>query len=144
MKANANQLARTFSGKPAPVYLISGDEPLLVDEAADAVRGAARAHGYADRHVFFIERHFDWDQLRQAIQSLSLFAERRLFELRMPSGKPDKGAALLLDLATRPVPDVLCLIITGKLDKKAGEAPWVRAVEKNGVWVPIWPVETAA
>lgn len=123
---------------------MSGDDPLLVGEAADGIRIAARAAGYADRTVYFIDRAFDWDELRQATQSLSLFAERRLFELRMPSGKPDKGAGSLIDIATRPPPDLLCLIVTDKLDKKTGEAAWVRAVEKHGVWVPIWPIETAA
>ena len=126
------------------MYLVSGDEPLLVGEAADAIRAAARAAGYADRSVFFIDRSFAWDELRHATQSMSLFAERRLFELRMPSGKPDKGAQQLAELAERPPPDVVCLVVTDKLDKKAGEAPWVRTVEKQGVWVPIWPVETAA
>ncbi|MDP8986418.1 MAG: DNA polymerase III subunit delta [Pseudomonadota bacterium] len=128
----------------AGLYLVSGDEPLLVGEAADAIRAAARAAGYAERNVFFIDRTFAWDDLKQATQSLSLFAERRLFELRMPSGKPDKGAAVLLDIATRPPPDTVCLAITGKLDKKASDAPWVRAFEKHGVWVPIWPVDVAA
>jgi len=128
----------------AATYLVSGDEPLLVGEAADAVRAAARAAGYADRTVFFIDRSFAWDELRHASQSLSLFSERRLLELRMPSGKPDKGAQQLADLAAQPPPDVVCLVVTGKLDKKASEAPWVRAVEKHGIWVPIWPVETAA
>ncbi len=62
----------------------------------------------------------------------------------MPSGKPDKGAQQLAALASQPPPDVVCLIVTDKLDKKASDAPWVKAVEKHGVWVPIWPVETAA
>ena len=126
------------------MYLVSGDEPLLVGEAADAIRGAARQAGYADRSVFFVDRSFSWDDLRQASQSLSLFAERRLFELRMPSGKPDKGAQQLIDLAARPPPDLICLVICNRIDKKAGEAPWVRAFEKHGVWVPVWPVETEA
>jgi len=132
----ARDLART--------YLVSGDEPLLVGEAADAIRAAARASGYADRTVFFIDRSFAWDDLRHATQALSLFAERRLFELRMPSGKPDKGAALLLDIATQPPPDVVTLIITDKLDRKASEAPWVRALERHGVWIPVWPVDAAS
>jgi len=126
------------------MYLVSGDEPLLVGEAADAIRAAARAAGYADRTVFFIDRGFAWDELRHASQSMSLFAERRLFELRMPSGKPDKGAQQLAELAERPPPDVVCLVVADKLDKKASEAPWVRAVEKHGIWVPVWPVGTAA
>jgi DNA polymerase III subunit delta len=128
----------------AGIYLVSGEEPLLIGEAADAIRAAARAAGYADRRIFFIDRSFAWDELKHASQSLSLFAERRLFELRMPSAKPDKGAQLLADMAALPPPDVVCLIVTGKLDKKAGEAPWVRAVEKHGIWVPIRPVPAAA
>ena len=144
MRLSADQLPASLAKSLAGMYLVSGDEPLLVGEAADAIRAAARAAGYADRTVFFIDRSFAWDELRHASQALSLFAERRLFELRMPSGKPDKGAQQLAELAAQPPPDVLCLIVTDKLDKKSSDAPWVRAVEKHGVWVPIWPVETAA
>ncbi len=144
MRLNADQLKQVLGKGMSGVYLVSGDEPLLVDEAADAIRAAARAAGYADRSVFFIDKSFAWDDLRQASQSLSLFADRRLFELRMPSGKPDKGAAMLLDIATRPPPDMVCLVITKKLDKKTSDTPWVRAFEKHGVWLPIWPVESAA
>jgi DNA polymerase III subunit delta len=144
MRLKSEQLAAALTRGLAPVYLVSGDEPLLVGEAADAIRAAARQAGYADRQVFFIDRSFSWDGLRTASQSLSLFCERRLFELRMPGGKPDKGSAQLTQWAESPPPDVVCLILTDKLDKKSGEAPWVRAVEKSGVWLPIWPVETAA
>lgn len=144
MRVNSDQLPAALARGLAGVYLVSGDEPLLVGEAADAIRAAARAAGYADRSVFFIDRGFAWDELRHASQSMSLFAERRLFELRIPNGKPDKGAQQLAELAAQPPPDVLCLIVTDKLDKKAGDAPWVKAVEKHGVWVPVWPVETAA
>jgi DNA polymerase-3 subunit delta len=126
------------------MYLVSGDEPLLVGEAADAIRAAARAAGFAERTVFFVDRAFSWDELRHASLSLSLFAERRLFELRMPGGKPDKGASLLAELAATPPPEVVCLVVTDKLDKKASDAPWVKAIEKHGVWVPVWPVETGA
>jgi DNA polymerase-3 subunit delta len=144
MRLNSDQLNQALGKGMAGVYLVSGDEPLLVGEAADAIRAAARAAGYADRSVFFVDRSFAWDELRQATRSLSLFADRRLFELRMPSGKPDKGAATLLDIVTHPPPDVVCLILTDKLDKKTSETPWVRAVEQRGVWIPIWPVDTAA
>ena len=144
MRLNSDQLPAALARGLAHTYLVSGDEPLLVGEAADAIRASARASGYADRTLFSIDRGFAWDELQHATQALSLFAERRLFELRMPSGKPDKGAAQLLDLATQPLPDVLCLIITDKLDKKASEAPWVRAVERHGAWIPIWPVGAAA
>ena len=123
---------------------MSGDEPLLVGEAADAIRAAARTVGYADRQVFFIDRSFSWDELRLASHSLSLFAEKRLFELRMPNGKPDKGGALLAELAAQPTPDLIYLVITDKLDKKAIDSPWVQAVEKHGAWISIMPVDTAA
>jgi DNA polymerase-3 subunit delta len=116
---------------------------LLIEEAADAIRAAARAAGYTERNVFFVERGFAWDELTHATQSLSLFAQRRLVELRMPSGKPDKGAAQLAQLAADPPPDVLCLVIAGKLDKKASDAAWVQAFASHGAWVTIWPVSAA-
>jgi DNA polymerase-3 subunit delta len=94
--------------------------------------------------VFFIDRSFSWDELRMATQSLSLFAERRLFELRMPSGKPDKGAALLAQLAAQPASDLCYLVLTDKLDRKISDAAWVQAIEKHGAWVPIQPVDAAA
>ena len=144
MRIRAEQLPPALARGLTGIYLVSGDEPLLVGEAADAIRAAARAAGYADRQVFFIDRSFNWDELRLASQSLSLFAERRLFELRMPSGKPDKGAALLADLAAQSAPDLIFLIITDKLDRKVSDAPWVQAIEKHGAWVPIFPVEAAA
>src|ERR1700733_8231867 len=120
LRVSAEQLPAALARSLAGIYLVSGDEPLLVGEAAAAIRAAARAAGYADRTVFFIDRSFAWDELRHASRSLSLFAEKRLFELRMPSGKPVKGAEQLAELAEEPAPDVLCLIITDKLDKKTG------------------------
>ena len=142
MRLKPEQLPAALQRGLATVYLISGDEPLLAGEAADSIRAAARAAGHADRTVFFVDRSFAWDDFRQATHSLSLFAERRLFELRMPSAKPDKER--LLELVQKPPPDAICLITCGRLDKKAADAPWVRAIEKNGVWVAVWPVETGA
>jgi len=144
LRVTPEQLPTVLSRGLASIYLVSGDEPLLADEAGGAIRQAARAAGFLDRRVFFIERGFSWEELDHAAQSLSLFAERRLFELRMPSGKPDKGAASLEQLAVRPPPDVISLIVTGKLDKKTADAAWVRAIEKQGVWIPVWPVDAAA
>jgi DNA polymerase-3 subunit delta len=138
------QLPAALARGLARWYLVAGDEPLLVNEAADAVRAAARRGGFTEREVFFIERGFEWEALERSLMSPSLFAEQRLIELRLPSGKPDKGAALLAALAERSPPDVLGLVITGKLDRKASEAPWVRALERFGCFVPVWPVERAA
>jgi DNA polymerase-3 subunit delta len=144
MRLRAEQLPAALARGMAGIYLISGDEPLLSGEAADAIRAAARAAGYADRQVFFVDRSFSWDELRQASHSLSLFADKRLFELRMPSGKPDKGAALLADLAATPTSDLIYLVITDKLDKKASDAAWVQAVEKHGAWIQVYPVDSAS
>lgn len=144
MRLDTDQLPATLARGLAPIYLISGDEPLMAGEAADAVRAAARRAGFTERIVFSIDRSFAWDELRQAAQEMSLFAERRLFELRMPSGKPDKGAALLAQLAAAPPPDVLSLVVTGKLDAKTSDSAWVRAIERAGVWVRVWPVARAA
>ena len=144
MRLSADQLPGTLTRSLKHVYLVSGDEPLTVGECADAIRAAAKAAGYAERSVFFIERGFSWDELRHSTQALSLFADRRLFELRMPSGKPDKGAQVLLDIAAVPPPDTLTLIVTDKLDRKTSEAPWVRAVEKHGAWIQVWPVPADA
>jgi DNA polymerase III subunit delta len=144
LRLRPEQLPAALARGLAGIYLVSGDEPLLVGEAADAIRAAARTAGAADRQVFFVDRSFNWDELRLASRSLSLFAERRLFELRMPNGKPDKGAALLADLATQTAPDLTYLIITDKLDRKAGDTSWVQAIEKHGAWVQIHPVDAAA
>ena len=143
MRVNLDQLSAALQRGLAAAYLISGDEYLLVGEAVDAIRAAARAQGYADRRVFFIERGFAWDDLRSESQALSLFAERRLFELRMPTGKPDKGAAILAALAENPPPDVITLVVTGKLDKKGSDAPWAQAFASRGVWVPVHNVGSA-
>jgi DNA polymerase III subunit delta len=140
---NSDQLPAALQRGLASAYLVSGEEFLLVSEAADAIRAAARANGVADRKVFFVERSFSWDQLRSEAQSLSLFAERRLFEIRLPTGKPDKGAALLAELVTDPPPDVVTLVLTEKLDRKSGDAAWVQAFAQHGVWVPVRSVGEA-
>ncbi len=144
MRLGLDQLPAAIGRGLVAAYLVSGDEPLLVGEAADRIREAARAAGYSDRRVFFIDRSFDWDELRHESRAMSLFSDRRVFDMRLPSGKAEAGAALLEELASTQVPDVIFLMVTGKLDKKVAESNWVRAFERHGVWIPVWPVETAA
>lgn len=128
----AAQLARGL----APVYLLSGDEPLLVEEAADAVRASARAAGFTERIVHFIERGSSWPDVLAGADNLSLFATRRLVELRLPTGKPGAaGSAAIVRLIERRDPDMLLLILTGRLDRDAQGASWVRAVEAHGASV---------
>jgi DNA polymerase-3 subunit delta len=129
-------------GKLAPIYVLAGDEPLQVGEAADAVRAAARKQGYASREVFFAERGFDWQGLAAAGDSMSLFAEQRILELRLPTGKPgDVGAKALTALAQRPPEDTILLIVSGRIEKSP---KWKTALEKAGVLVEFWPVEVHA
>lgn len=140
MRLNVEQLDSALARGLAAAYLVSGDEPLLVGEAADAIRAAVRAAGFTDRRVFDVDRTFDWDDLREELRSPSLFADRRILELRIPSGKPDKGAALIAEVVARPPPDSVLLLVTGKLDRKTTGAAWVRGVAERGVWVTAWPV----
>jgi len=142
MQINGDQLARQLERGLAPCYLVSGDEPLQVEECGSAIRRRAEAGGCSERSVFTVEPGFDWDGLRTATQSLSLFAERRLIELRLPTGRPgESGAALLNELATNVSADIALLVITGKLDKAQRESSWVQAVEAAGTHVVVWPLD---
>ncbi len=141
MKLTFDSLARQLERQLLPVYLISGDEPLLAGEAADAVRARARALGFTERDVHFLDRGVDWDAVRAAVGTLSLFAARRLIELRLPSGKPGvAGGRALTGIIQSIGDDVLLLIVTGRLDRDAQGADWVRAVEARGAWLAVWPI----
>ncbi len=144
MQVKAENLASALKKNLAPIYLIYGDELLLVQEAADAVRAAARAQEFSEREVFNVDRDFDWQKLTESSNNLSLFAERRILEIRMPTGKPgDAGGKALRAYAARPAEDTLLLIISGKLDAQQRKSKWVTDLEAAGVGVPIWPVDTA-
>jgi DNA polymerase-3 subunit delta len=126
-----------------PAYLISGDEPLLTGEAADAVRAKARASGFTEREVHFFDRGADWDVVRTSVSSMSLFAERRIVEVRLPTGKPGvTGARVLIDVIKSLGPDTLLLVLTGRLDRDAQNAEWVKALESKGGWLVVWPIPT--
>jgi DNA polymerase III subunit delta len=123
-----------------PVYLIAGEEPLLLLEAADALRRRARALGYSERDVLDVESGFDWNDLARAGASMSLFASRRIIELRLPTGKAGtEGSTAITEYCDSAPPDVV-LIIHAMQWSKAHEAKWVQSVEKAGVFVQIKPV----
>ncbi len=141
MKLSPDSLPRHLERQLLPVYLVSGDEPLLATEAADAIRGRARALGFTEREVHALDRGADWDSVRSAAGTLSLFAARRIVELRLPTGKPGvTGGRVLAGLAESAAADTLILILTGRLDREAQSAEWVRAVEAHGAWVQVWPI----
>lgn len=139
-----DQLGAHLKKPLAPVYFIHGDETLLVNECADAVRATARSQGYTEREVFAVEPGFDWNALLAAGDSLSLFAERRILELRIPGGKPGKeGTRVLREYAGRVPEDTLLLIVSGKLEPAARRSKWVQALDSAGVSLAVWPVEVA-
>lgn len=142
MKLTPDSLAPHLEQRLLPAYLVSGDEPLLTGEAADAIRAKARAAGFSEREVHFLDRGSDWDDVRASAGNLSLFGSRRLLELRLPTGRAGvAGNNALLALLERADPDTLLLILTPRLDRDAQAAQWVRAVESHGGWVQVWPVE---
>jgi DNA polymerase-3 subunit delta len=128
----------------AGLYVVYGDEHLLAQEACDRIRAAARAGGFTDRTVFTVERGFDWSSLLGASQSMSLFGDRQLVELRIPTGKPGKeGADALKTLAAAANPDVLTLVTLPRLDAATQKAAWFTALAEAGVALKIDPVERA-
>ena len=125
-----------------PVYLIAGEEHLLVLEAADALRARARALGFNEREVLDAETHFDWDALARAGASMSLFASRRLIDMRLPTGKPGKeGSDAIVEYCENPPPDTVLMIVANQWSKQQQAGAWVNAIERVGVVVPVWPLK---
>jgi DNA polymerase-3 subunit delta len=124
-------------------YLVTGFEPLLIAEACDAVRAAARAQGYADREVHFLERGFDWNALLADAANLSLFASRRLIELKIGPTPDAEAQKALAGLAARPPEDTV-LLVSGELERKTLTTQWVKAFDEHGVLVVAQAVERPA
>ena len=135
MQIRAEQLDLHLGKGLKPVYTVHGDEPLLAQEAADAIRAAARAAGYSERKVFTVSgAHFDWSGVLGAAQAMNLFAERQLIEIRIPSGKPGKDGSEALQRYCERVPeDVLTLVQLPKLDFQQQKAAWFSALDGAGI-----------
>jgi DNA polymerase-3 subunit delta len=138
---NPAQLDAALQRGLAPAYLIAGEEPLLLQEALDAVRAAARTKGYAEREVFDAERGFDWNRLLEACNSPSLFAPLRIVEVRLNTAPDAAGGAALCELARRPPPDVLLIVAAGKLESRARNAAWFAALDGAGASLYVWPLK---
>ena len=132
---------RLEEGTLAPVYLVHGSEPLQIEESLDAIRTAARARGHDERIVLHVDPGFDWSVLRQFRDSRSLFAEKRLLDLRLERPRPERdGAQALLHYAERPNPDCVLLLSAGGLDWREQRARWYQALDAAGAVVQTWPV----
>ncbi len=142
------QLAAQLQKGLRSLYVLHGDEPLMVQEAADAIRATARAQGYTERSVHTVAgAHFDWSEVLAAGGSLSLFADKQILEVRVPSGKPGKeGSVALQQLATAAQGNdsTLTLVLLPRLDAATRKGAWFGALENSGISIQIDPVERNA
>ena len=142
MQLRAEALDAHLTKPLAPLYVIASDEHLLALEAADKIRHAARAQGVSEREVLQVDRSFKWGELNAANQSQSLFGDRKLIELRIPTGKPGKdGGQALQNYAGNPNPDNVTLITLPKLDWATAKAAWVGSLQQAGVYIEIAQIE---
>lgn len=146
MQLALDQLGAHLAKGLRTLYTLHGDEPLQLQEAADAIRAAARQAGYTERSVHTVQgAHFDWSSLLAAGSALSLFADKQIVDIRIPSGKPGgkEGAAALAQLAAQAAssPDTLTLIQLPRLDAASKKTAWFSALDTHGVHIPIHPVE---
>jgi len=143
MRIYPEQLAAQLKRQLLPVYLVSGDEPLLSQECCDLIRREARAQGCAVREV--VEAgvaNFDWRDILHNATSMSLFAERKLVELRLPSGKPGaEGSKALCEFLELCSGDDVLLMVSGKIDKQSTNSKWYKALDKAGATIQVWPVD---
>ncbi len=148
MQLAAAQLQAHLQKGLKSLYTLHGDEPLLVQEAADAIRAAARTQGYTERTVHTVAgAHFDWSEVLAAGGSLSLFAERQIVEIRIPSGKPGKEGSPALQQLAESAQDndsTLTLVLLPRLDKMTRNGAWFSALDSYGVTIQLDPVERSA
>lgn len=141
MQLKQRDLEGHLRGAPASVYLVTGDDTLLVDEAADAIRTAVMASGVTERERHHVEAGFDWNALFSDSQAMSLFGDRKLVEVHMARAAPgDAGSKTLVALAEGMGEDHL-LVVAPRLERAQNRSAWVKALDKAGVHVPIWPID---
>ena len=141
MRVRPEQLERHLGRSLVSVYVVHGDEPLQREESLDAIRAAVRTAGFAERIVLHAESGFDWGELQTHAASLSLFAERRLIDLRLPSGSPGRdGGPVLAQYAASPPPDMVLVLSCRRLDRRSTTTKWFKALEGAGDVVEVFPV----
>ncbi len=141
MNVRPDQLPALIEKKNYPVYMVSGDEPLQQMESLDVIRSFLRKNDFIEREILDVDAQFDWQRLSDEAANMSLFATRRIVELRLPSAKPGKqGSQALKDYLARPAEDIVLIINAGKVDGSAKKSAWFKAVEQTGLVVQCWPV----
>ena len=148
MRLTASQLSSHLAKGLAPLYLVAGEEPLLIAESLDAIRAAARKAGHSEREVLDADKGFNWQRVMDSCASMSLFASRRLVEVNLPSGAPGvEGSKVLQQLAAKPPQDVLLILICGAIDWRSRQGSWYSAWEQAGgalYFEPLKPAEQGA
>jgi DNA polymerase III subunit delta len=141
MNVRPDQLQSVIAKNMYPVYMVSGDEPLQQMESLDLIRSFLRQSDYSEREILDVDAQFDWQRLMDEAANMSLFATRRIVELRLPSAKPGKqGSQVLKDYLSRPPEDTVLIINAGKIDGNSKKSAWYKAVDQNGLVVQCWPV----
>jgi len=141
MNIRPDQLQENIKKAVYPVYLVSGDEPLQQMESLDVIRSFLREQEYAEREILDVDAQFDWYRLMEEAANMSLFASRRIVELRLPSAKPGRqGSQIIKEYLSRPPEDIVLIINAGKVDASAKKSAWYKSVEQNGLVVQCWPV----
>lgn len=144
MKVYPEKLVAQLSKHTAPVYIVSGDEPLLVQESCDLIRENLKTRGFRERELFHVEGSFKWEEVLFSANSMSLFAEQKLLELRIPNGKPGtQGAKTLLAFIENPPQDTVMLMVLPRLDANSQRSKWFKALESAGMFIQVWPIEVA-
>jgi DNA polymerase-3 subunit delta len=142
MRIKPEQLSAALQKGLKPVYFIAGDEPLQLGEMADAVRKTAKKTGFESREIISAETGFEWNQLAFTADSLSIFADKKIIDLRLPSGTPGiEGSKALIAYCERLPEDTLLLITAGKIASSALKTRWFEALDKVGIVIQVWPLE---
>lgn len=141
MALKIEQLATSLQRGLAPIYLVGGEEPLLLQECCDQIREAARAQGFIERELLQVESGFDWSELQQ-VAAPSLFASQKIIDLRLRTGKPGReGAKVLGEWADDPDPNIILLVSCEKWDAGSRKSKWASKLEKAGQRLDIWPIK---
>lgn len=136
------QLIASLGKGIAPIYLVAGDEPLIMQELTDAIRKAAREQGFDEREVLHVEPGFDWVQLQQAGNNLSLFATHRMIELHLaPAGPGREGSTAIREWCEAPPQDTTLILRGASMDRRARESAWAKAIDQAGELIYVWPVK---
>lgn len=143
MRIKAQQLEQQLQGQLKPVYMVSGEEPLLVQESVDEIRKAARSQGFDERQCLTVEKGFDWATLLEEANTLSLFASRRIIELKLPTGKPGtEGSKRIVEYLDNCNDDTVLIIEAGKIDRNTlDKSKWCKTIDLKGAITQVWPVK---